>query len=104
MSNRKELPGRPDAIFSMVEDYSRQKEYDKAERLIENYVYYCVHFKDWENNKNIENAERLAKIEVLEWFKCKYGRKENSINHCAIDAKVLQTDIDSMLSDLKGEL
>ena len=49
-------------------------------------------------------AERLAKIEVLEWFKGKYGRKENSINHCAIDAKVLQTDIDSMLSDLKGEL
>ena len=62
MSNRKELPGRPDAIFSMVEDYSRQKEYDKAERLIENYVYYCVHFKDWENNKTIENAERLAKM------------------------------------------
>ena len=60
MSNRKELPGRPDAIFSMVEDYSRQKEYDKAERLIENYAD--------SRRLSLEADSLTSNKEVLKWM------------------------------------
>lgn len=104
MNNRQTLPGRPDAIFGMVEDYSRRKEYDKAERLIENYVYYCIHHEDWKNKRILQNAADSLEsmIEPANHY------AQSVINECVCEALsiALTEDIEAAkksLEELKKE-